>query len=125
MSQRGTSSSRWAPSASITSNGGIKSTGFSPARKFIGRTPLSTMESLESVSRGLIGEDESVSLKNPIIQEQFRAHIATKASNLRTAFDGMDLINDEIIRNKWRLELSTILLDYRQLVCQIDDFLFD
>ena len=34
------------------------------------------MEMLESPSRGLVDDDESWSLRNPRIQEQFRQHIA-------------------------------------------------
>lgn len=57
------------------SNEPIRSNGFRKASGQVGRT-LNAMEMLESPSRGLIDQDESLSLRNPRIQEQFRQHIA-------------------------------------------------
>lgn len=110
----------------------IRSSGFRKASGQVGRT-LSAMEMLESPSRGLVDEDESTSLRNPRIQEQFRQHIAgsffislplvpaahcaydnpDKSNKLRVTFQGIDVVKNEEDKTKWRSELSIILLDYR------------
>ncbi|GAA6004268.1 uncharacterized protein JCM10292_007318 [Rhodotorula paludigena] len=84
------------------------------ARKDLGRKP-DELDLLLSPSRGLLGagDDDEASLRNPEVQERFRAHIATKLAKWDKQYAGSSAREDA--RKRRIEELGIILLDCRKL----------
>ncbi|GJN91095.1 hypothetical protein Rhopal_004112-T1 [Rhodotorula paludigena] len=88
------------------------------ARKDLGRKP-DELDLLLSPSRGLLGagDDDEASLRNPEVQERFRAHIATKLAKWDKQHAGSSAREDA--RKRRIEELGIILLDFHAHIAHL------